>query len=136
VFPYLAERLNLFKPDVSVIDCGSKFNLPLYENLLNNFEIPYLVIFDEDPMKPEYDDPEKEKSDRYAYEFNKVIERAIDEKFGYSIMHSPDFESSYSISRNQGSKLGKGLAALKHFQFLDEKDIPENMVQLLTEIYS
>ncbi|MEN6623975.1 hypothetical protein SDC9_42770 [bioreactor metagenome] len=136
VFPYLAERLNLFKPDVSVIDCGSKFNLPLYENLLNNFEIPYLVIFDEDPIKPEYDDPEKEKSDRYAYEFNKVIEKAIDKKFGYSMMLSPDFEGCYSISRNQGSKLGKGLAALKHFQSLDEKDIPENMVRMLTGIYS
>ena len=136
VLPYLSDRLGFYKPDVSIIDCGSKFNLPLYIALLKNFEIPHIAVFDEDPMKPEYADPDKEKSDRYTYEFNKEIENAIDKTFGYSIMLCPDFEGSYSISRNQGIKLGKGLAALKHFQSLDEKDIPENMVQLLTEIYT
>lgn len=136
VFPYVAERVGIFKPDVSIVDCGSKFNLPLYINLLNHFEIPYLVIYDEDPMKDHYDDHEKEEHDRRTYNFNNVIESAIDKRYGNSNMLSPDFEGEFSISHNQGDKLGKGLAALRHFQGLAEKDIQQNMINLITSVYS
>ncbi len=136
VLPYLAERLGIFKPDVSVVDCGSKFNLPLYINLLNHFEIPYLVIYDEDPMKNHYNDHEKKKQDRLTYNFNKKIESAIDKRYGNSNMLSPDFEGEFSISHNQRDKLGKGLAALKHFQGISDNNVQKNMVNLLTIIYS
>lgn len=136
IFPYLSERLGLFKSDVSIIDCGSKFNLPLYIDLLNHFEIPYVVIFDEDPMKPPYENPDKEKSDRKTFEFNKEIEKSVNPKLGEPIMIPPDFEGNFGISRTQGGKLGKGLAALKHFQMINDEAIPEEMIQLLTRIYA
>ena len=136
IFPYLAERLGLFKSDVSIIDCGSKFNLPLYVDLLNHFEIPYCVIFDEDPMKPSYDNPGKERADRTTYEFNKIIEESVHPKLGELRMISPDFEGCFGISRSQWEKLGKGLAALKHFQMINDEAIPEVMIQLLTRIYA
>ncbi|MFX8485533.1 ATP-dependent endonuclease, partial [Acinetobacter baumannii] len=50
VFPYLANKLGVFDPDISIIDCGSKHNLSLYIAIANVFEIPYLVIHDEDPL--------------------------------------------------------------------------------------
>lgn len=37
VLPYLANKLGCLDSDVSVIDCGSKHNLPLYVTLLNAF---------------------------------------------------------------------------------------------------
>jgi len=136
VFPYLAERLGLFKGDCSIIDCGSKFNLPLYIDLLNHFKIPYVVVYDEDPMKPSYDDPDKEKSARNTFELNQKINDLIDNTLGIPKMISPEFEGAFSIPKNKGDKLGKGLAALKHFQEKTNDDIPEEMVQLLKTVYS
>lgn len=135
VFPYLSERLNLFRPDVTIIDCGSKFNLPFYSQLLNYFEIPYVVIYYEDPMKSSYDNPDKEQSDRFAYEFNSEIEKITKPGLGTPIMIPSDFEEYFSISKNQGKNIGKGLAALKHFQSLNDDEIPDRMRDLLTIIY-
>ena len=50
VLPFLAEKLECFNPDVSIIDCGSKHNLPLYVTIAKAFHIPYVVIHDEDPI--------------------------------------------------------------------------------------
>ena len=136
VLPYLSERIGFYKPDVSIINCGSKFNLPFYANLLNHFEIPYIAIFDEDPMKPSYDDPKKEKADRRTYELNKEIVKTIDHRLGEPIMIPGDFESHFLISKNQGEKLGKGLAALKHYQEIENESIQSEMIELITKIYS
>jgi len=135
VFPYLGERVGIYKPDVSIIDCGSKFNLPIYINLLNRFEIPYVVVFDEDPIKDSYINPDKEKADKRTYKFNNTINSEISSQFGTPKMISPDFEGFFSISRTQGDKLGKGLAALKYFQSLEDDKIPESMIDLLEKIY-
>lgn len=53
VLPLLARRIGCFDHTVSIIDCGSKFNLTLYITVLNAFRIPYLVIYDVDPVDPE-----------------------------------------------------------------------------------
>lgn len=136
VIPYLSERFGLYRPDISIIDCGSKFNIPLYVSLLNHFEIPFMAIFDEDPMDATYDDPVKEQSDRRTYDFNKEIQKSINPELGEPIMIDGDFESHFSISKTQGKKLGKGLAALKHFQAIEDQEVHEEMIQLLTRIYA
>src|SRR5262249_10650253 len=43
ILPYLADKLSCWDPAISVIDCGSKHNLPLYIRILNAFSIPYTV---------------------------------------------------------------------------------------------
>lgn len=136
VLPYLAERLELYKPDISIIACGAKHNIPLYIKLLNHFDIQYAVIFDEDPMKQSYDNPEKEDAARRTFELNQQINDLIDKTLGIPKMISPNFEGAFSIPKNQGDKLGKGLAALKHFQGKTNDDIPEEMIQLLKKVYS
>ena len=50
LLPYLADRLGLIDTEVSVIDTGSKFNLPFYIDLAKAFNIRYVVIHDEDPL--------------------------------------------------------------------------------------
>lgn len=53
-FDYAAQKMGLFarhpaiRRDVSIIECGSKSNIPLFEKVLNHFNIPYLALYDED----------------------------------------------------------------------------------------
>jgi putative ATP-dependent endonuclease of OLD family len=57
-FERLAELTGLFlrhphlRHDVALIDCRGKGNIPLYQRVLNHFEIPYSVIHDEDQGNP------------------------------------------------------------------------------------
>jgi len=39
--------------DVTLVDCGGKASIPLFQQVLNHFGIPYAVIHDEDSSKPE-----------------------------------------------------------------------------------
>ncbi len=48
IIPLLAKKLEIFKYEVTLIDCGSKTAIPLYTRLLNNFSIPYVAVYDED----------------------------------------------------------------------------------------
>lgn len=48
VFPLLAKKLGVFKYEYTLIDCGSKDNIPLYVKLLNKFSIPYVAVYDQD----------------------------------------------------------------------------------------
>ena len=48
IIPLLAEKLGVFRHDLTVIDCGSKDSMPSYLQLLNKFRIPYVAIYDRD----------------------------------------------------------------------------------------
>lgn len=48
VLSYLAKQLGCFRYDYTLIDCGCKDNMPLYMHLLNNFKLPYVVVYDKD----------------------------------------------------------------------------------------
>ena len=48
----------------------------------------------------------------------------------------PDFEKASGISRAQGDRKGKALAALDHFDELSRKDIPGPIVELVTAAFS
>lgn len=39
--------------DVTMIDCGGKPNIPLFQKVLNHFQIPYLAVYDEDQGNPQ-----------------------------------------------------------------------------------
>lgn len=72
MIPFLAERMGVFDPEVSIIDCGSKHNLPLYIAIANAFEIPYIMVHDEDPVDdpiPAEWDAEKVKSKKRTFAF-------------------------------------------------------------------
>lgn len=56
----LATRLEIMSHDISIIDCGGKFNLKLYMEVLNAFQVRYIVIHDVDPLTVESSDPRYE----------------------------------------------------------------------------
>lgn len=138
MIPYLAERLGVFDPEVSVIDCGSKHNLPLYVSIANAFEIPFIVVHDQDPVPdpvpPDWN-TDKVKSKRETFALNATIRDAIKPSLGDAIVLCPDFEEVAGIPRSQGNRKGKALAALDHYSAIQPDQFPEALAEMVKTIY-
>lgn len=138
LLPYLAERLGMLDTDVSVIECGSKHNLPLYIAIAKAFKLPYLVIHDEDPVPdpiPADWDEDKRKAKQRTFELNTRIAALVEGPLGALEVLSPDFEKTSGVSKNQGDKKGKALAALDYFGALDVSTIPERLKQIVRSAF-
>ncbi|MBW2059891.1 MAG: ATP-dependent endonuclease [Deltaproteobacteria bacterium] len=139
VLPYLAKRLGVFDPDISIIDCGSKHNLPLYIAIAEAFEVPYLVIHDEDPLPdpiPNDWNEDKRKAKQRTYDLNKQIRDLIQGPFGKVEMFPRDFETVSGVSKSQGEKKGKALAALDHFESVAESNIPKRLKEVVAAAFN
>lgn len=139
VLPYLAKKLEVFNPDVSVIDCGSKHNLPLYIAIANAFEIPYIVIHDEDPLPdpmPDNWDDNKKREKQRTFELNQEIANLVEDALGQVEILSPYFEGVAAISKTQGKKKGKALAALDYFETLDKSEIPKRLKEVVVVVFN
>lgn len=138
LLPYLAHRMDILHPEVSVIDCGSKHNLPFYIELAQAFGIRYAVIHDEDPLPDPVPDgwsEDKCKASQRTFDLNSKIQSLIETPLGGCHTLSPEFESAAGVSKNQGDKKGKALAALDHFEPKTTEEIPERLQTLLRNIY-
>ena len=118
ILPYLAKRLGIFDPDISIVDCGSKHNLPLYIIIANAFKIPYLVIHDEDS----HEDP-----------MNGQINSLVDASLGSIEVLSPNFEEVSGVPKDR--RKGKVLAALDHLENMDISEIPNRLRQVVRAVY-
>ena len=138
--PLIARRIDSFDHRVSIIDCGSKFNLTLYMEVLNAFRIPYLVIYDEDSIDPELKpggakyDPDKFREAKQAFEENQRIEDAADSTVGKMRQISGKFEKLLGISKAQADKLGKPFAAVEHYT-QEGVEISEDVKDLVRTVY-
>ena len=135
LLPYLAERMGIFDPEVSVIDCGSKFNLPLYIRLAGAFKLDFVVIHDEDPVDSMLAGDRLQKAQK-TFSLNKDIIDLATHNGGQAEMLSPDFEQCSGVSKSQGDKKGKPLAALDHFENLAPEKFPERLRALVEAVYS
>jgi len=138
VLPFLAKKLNVSDSEVSLIDCGSKHNLPLYVTIANAFDIPFAVVHDEDPLPdpiPAEWNGDKIRSKNTTFGLNAKIAGMIVKPIGQVHMMSPDFEGAAKVSKNQGYKMGKALASLEHFEELDFRDIPKAVRDIVVAIY-
>lgn len=123
IFPILAQRTGCYDENVCIIDCGSKFNIPLYLDILNAFDIQYFVIHDEDPVDDNLIeknkngsliDKEKKKLEEQqrCFSENKVIKSIVSSSDRIWIL-KPDFEKVFGVSRNAAENKGKPLAAIE-----------------------
>jgi len=138
VLPFLARTLGCFDADVSVIDCGSKGNLPLYMNVANAFAIPYVVVHDEDPLPspiPVEWDEDRKRAAQETFRLNQVIAKATDPMLGRIEVLAPDFEHVAGVSASQGKKKGKALAALDHLMAEGPDQVPERLKELVHVTY-
>ncbi len=138
VLPYLAKRLGVFDPDISIIDCGSKHNLPLYITIANAFKISYIVIHDEDPLPdpiPDNWNENKVREKRRTFELNEQIRDLVEPHLGKIEMFSPDFEGASGVPKSQSKKKGKALAALDHLDQMEISEIPNRLKQVVYSVY-
>jgi CRISPR-associated exonuclease Cas4 len=138
VIPYIAEKIGIFDPDVSIIDCGAKHNLPLYISIAKAFQIPYLVIHDEDPLPdpiPEAWNADKVREKERTFTLNEDIAGLVEQPLGHVEIFSPDFEGAAGVSKKQGKNKGKALAALEFFEEKEIKDVPEIVAYIARAVY-
>lgn len=139
-FPVIARRLDVFDHGVSIIDCVGKFNLILYMKVLNAFSIPYIVVYDEDPIPAELKpggikhDLNKYNQSKHKFEENERIESECNKNFGSTYKVQGEFEDILGIPKGHAKKVGKPYAAIEYFS--DEKNpIPAALADLVKEAY-
>lgn len=132
--PYLAEKIGVFDVGVSVVDCGSKFNLPVYMELAGSFEIEHCVLHDEDPVVDGLEGDRLQSANR-TFRLNEKISRLSETTNTVIEMVAPEFETLCGISKAQGDKKGKPLAAIDHFDGQELKDYPHEVVELVRRLY-
>lgn len=106
VIPLIAKNLGVFRYDYTVIDCGSKSNIPYYIRLLNKFGIPYVAIYDRDHQAGKA--PDAIASADIA---TTGIESEINAGLGRAVVLENDIEEELGMAA--GSK-SKPYAALSH----------------------
>jgi hypothetical protein len=104
--PLLAKKVGVFRYDYTLVDCGSKDNIPLYSQLLNKFRIPYVAVYDKDHQTHKHPDA-KNSADRSS----DLVESAIDPSIGRSVVFINDIEEELGMIA--GDK-NKPYAALVH----------------------
>lgn len=106
--PLLAKRLGIFRYDYTLIDCGSKDNIPLYAQLLNKFKIPYVAVYDLDHQAHKAHDA-IESADKSSA----LVEASLDRALAMSIVLSNDIEEELGMPAGQKNK---PYAALVHIE--------------------
>ncbi|MBI4166907.1 MAG: ATP-dependent endonuclease [Acidobacteria bacterium] len=138
LFPFLAKKMGCLDPNVSIIDCGSKFNMPLYITILNAFRIPYVVVHDEDPLPdpiPADWSPEKRATRQRLFQANQDIAGLLDANLGRVEVLCPDFEGVGGISHTQADRKGKAIAALDHFDPMAAEQFPQRITEVTRRVY-
>ncbi|MDH5683821.1 MAG: AAA family ATPase [candidate division WOR-3 bacterium] len=141
LFPVIVRRLGTFDHSVSLIDCGGKFNLTLYMKILNAYRIPYLTIYDEDPipeeLKPDGTEYDKDKYNEAKNKFNENqnIEDECNREFAKTFMVSGKLENILGVSRNRADKVGKPYAAVEHYSN-EQNSIPNILENIVREVYA
>ncbi|ULJ70022.1 AAA family ATPase [Wielerella bovis] len=126
IIPALANKLQCFKYDYTVIDCGSKNNLPAYIRLLNKFSIPYVAVYDRD-----HQTRKNQQARELADSDSRKIEELIDTNFGKSIVFINDIEEELGF---EAGTTGKPFAAL---QKIDEEafSLSSQLAEKIKQIY-
>jgi len=133
VFPMLAHRLGFFDHDVYVLDCGGKFNMKLYVEVLNAFGQRYLVVHDIDPVTADPADGDHQ-SQAKAFQQNQVISGLVNTELGAIETFDPDFDQEAGISRTSREKLGSQMAAFERFE-PEDAEIPARVVDVVRRAY-
>lgn len=99
LIPLLAKQLGIFRFDYTLVDCGSKDNIPLYCQLLNKFQIPYIAIYDKDHQATKGNDGKVS-----AEKSSGLIEAAIDSRIGTSMVFVNDIEEEIGLIAGEKNK--------------------------------
>lgn len=124
---------NLNAQGVSIVECGSKFNLSFFMKVLNAFRILYVVIHDEDPVDTAFTG-DKLKEARRLFNENDKIKKMLDPAYGKIEIIQPNFDDLLGLSIHQMRK-GKPYAVFKKLQNIQKEQIPERLRQIVNELF-
>lgn len=99
IIPFLAEKLNVFKFEYTLIDCASKTSIHYYAILLNKFKIPYIAVYDKD-----HQSGKNQQAINVADRDSQKIEDNIDSSVGKSIVFNNDIEEELGMTAGNTSK--------------------------------
>jgi len=118
VIPYLAQKLEIFKHEYSVIDCGSINNIPAYCGLLNKFSIPYIALYDQDHQTGK---------DQSAIDSANIASQAIIDSIntdmGSTIMLINDIEEELNMPAGSAIKPYTALEFISDASFIIPQDL-------------
>lgn len=139
ILPFLATKLECYEPNVSIVDCGGKHNIPLYLAIVNAYDLQYSVIHDEDPLPDPIPDDwseEKRRGKRRTFELNATIADLVNPDLGNVLVISSDFEWASGVSKTRGKKMGKATAALEHFSDKPPGEIPVQIREIVISAFN
>lgn len=126
VLGYLSKKLDIYKYDYSILECGSKSLIPQFIKLLNIFKIPYVAVYDKDNhfwRTPEEIENSTQK--------NKIIENSVKKEIGSCIAFENDIEEEiYQEKRERKNYKNKPFYALKtvtHKDFIIPKSLEKKI---------
>lgn len=126
IIPALAENLNVFKYEYTIIDCGSKSNIPHYVKLLNKFSIPYVAIYDKDHQTKKNIDARKT-----ADKATDAILSIMDHSLGKAVEFVNDIEEELGYTSGTSGKPFAALQLIKSESF----QISETFAEKIRSIY-
>jgi len=106
VIPLIAKSIDRFKFDYTMIDCGSKDNIPSYIKLLNKFKIKYVAVYDRDHQAGK-SPAAKDSADKST----NAIENLIISGLGHGVILENDIEEEIGLD---GTSKSKPYVAIKH----------------------
>lgn len=124
VIPYIAKKLGIFKYEYTLIDCGSKNNIPSYVKLLEKFKIPYIAVYDKDHQTRKQQDA-TDVADRDSQKIEDLIDT------GESIIFENDIEEELGMSAGTSSKPFKALQEVSDESF----NVPNSFEIKVRKIY-
>lgn len=131
--PLIAEKIDVSLPlrGITVIEAGGKTLLPFFQKLMNAYGIPYLVLYDEDPVDSKLAG-DKLFTAKHIFSYNMTIESHVDST-NKSLMIKGDFEELLGVSRSQAHKKGKALADYRTVEEKAVSDIPDYFLNSLKD---
>jgi predicted ATP-dependent endonuclease of OLD family len=126
VIPLLAKEIGVFKYEYTLIDCGSKNNIPLYVKLMNKFLIPYVAVYDQDHQAHKSAD-----GIASADASTQKIENEINSDIGESIVLINDIEEELGLPVGGSSKPFLALNYINSEGF----SISESMISKIRNVY-
>jgi predicted ATP-dependent endonuclease of OLD family len=128
VVPLLAQKIDSFRHDYTLIDCGGKTLMPQYITLLNKFNLKYVVVYDKDHQEGK-GLPDIETADKHS----QLIEDAIHSELGKSITFDNDIEEEIGLINK--TEKNKPYIAIKHVDSA-EFVIKDSLKEKIEDIYS
>lgn len=122
LIPLLAKSLGIFRFDHTLVDCGSKDNIPLYCQLLNKFRIPYIAIYDKDHQAAKNEDG-KASADKSSA----LIEAAVESGIGASVVFVNDIEEEVGMIAGEKNKPFVALTHIAAPDFMISADLAEKI---------